>query len=393
VLAVGLNGLGAIRSLRKDGITPIPIFTSGQDVGSKSNGFEESYFVADDEDWEEKVYQLLLSIAPARPIPIIACSDRAAQFLQQYGDKLLKHYSLLIPPADIISTLNDKRLEITRMLEHGIPLPPSEANLDSRENIAEQPPLNLPVIIKPRTFADFSALDNAKNITVYTRQEWLDFYHKFGSQLHRLVAQEIIPGGDSNLWVCNATFDTESNMICGFSFRRLGTAPPHYGVTSLARSETNPRILELVQDIGRALGFVGPGMFEFKYDDRSNDYLYIETNPRIGLCNWFDTSCGINNVATTCRLAVGETLMTRQQQIDNRVFLNLAADFISRLEDGKSVLSILSVYRKLIGHRFIFAFFTIRDMRPFFFKTRVIIKRYTKPVLRFFLGRLRFSGK
>jgi len=382
VLSVGLNGLGAMRSLRQAGIKPIPVFFSPLDVGTKSNRFDRHYMVDGKGNWEPELFELLKQVAPPNPIPVISCSDRTAEFLLTHRESLQSQYALLIPPNQIITILNDKRMEIEELTRHEVPLPRSQPDL-TPEIFSREPPLDLPIIVKPRTHADFSALGGDKNVTIQSRQAWLDFYREYGAGCDRLIAQQIVPGDDENLWVCNATFDRSSSMVCGFTFRRLGTSPPHYGVTSLAQSEINERVLALVRRIGQALNFVGPGMFEFKYDRVLDDYLYIETNPRLGLCNWFDTSCGINNAAATCVLAMGCELADVPVQSDRRVFVNFAADFVSRLEDGQTLREIFATYWNYVGFEKVYAFFFLRDIRPFLYRAKVSLKRYFKPMARY----------
>jgi hypothetical protein len=155
-----------------------------------------------------------------------------------------------------------------------------------------------------------------------------------------LLAQEIVPGPDSNQWVCNCTFDGSGRLARAFVFQRLSLYPPHRGQTSYARSRWNEEVVALVARIGRQLEYAGPAMMEFKYDDRDGQCKYLEANPRIGQCNFFDTCCGVNNVYGAYRLALGRDLPAfRPRQENNVMFLNLLLDVRGRLSDQQGLVS------------------------------------------------------
>src|SRR5205823_482878 len=103
-------------------------------------------------------------------------------------------------------------------------------------------------------------------------------------------------GEDEALWVCDCVFDRRSDLVAAFTFKKLGTSPPHFGVASLGVSERNEELVELVRGLGRRLGYVGPADVDFKYDWRDRQYKYLEVNPRVGMCNYFGARCGVNCV-------------------------------------------------------------------------------------------------
>ena len=106
-------------------------------------------------------------------------------------------------------------------------------------------------------------------------------------------------------------------------------------------------------------------MFEFKYDERDDDYKYIELNPRLGMCNYFDTSCGINNVANAYWVAIGEEgRIESRLQNDGVIFMSLFEDLYSRLKDGQSVARILRTYLRDFFHPHVFAYFSLKDPAP-----------------------------
>ena len=212
-----------------------------------------------------------------------------------------------------------------------------------------------------------SRIIGAKNLTAGSPGELELAYARMQGRADRFIAQEIVPGDDSQLWVCNVTFDRSHRLVSAFSFQRLRTSPAHFGVTSSAVSRRNDAVIARVESIGRELGYVGPAMFEFKQHPATGEYLYIEINPRIGMCNWFDTRCGVNNVLAAYRVALREPLdSTPPVQRDGVVFLDLFADFYSRLADGENLGGVIRAYAGHLGSPRVAAYFLAGDLRPGF---------------------------
>jgi len=362
VLANGLNGYGALRSLDAAGIATIAIVPGRDDLSAHSRLPRETIVLPVDEAWEEQILKLLFRLEVPSSTPLIACSDRAAAFLQASREVLEPRFGLLIPDGRVIETLNDKRTELELMQSIGVPIPGSVTRFSSAESL--RIPLTMPLIVKPRTHEGYATL-RAKNRIIATEGEWSSFLSEFEPQLDQFVVQEVIPGPDENLWVCNATLDRESRLVRFFSFQRLGTAPSHYGVTSLAVSTYNELLRERVQSIAVALAYVGPLMMEFKYDEHSGEYLYIETNPRLGMCNWFDTSCGVNNAEAVCRLASGGSLREPGSQLEGVVFVHALADLIARLESRERWRDLAILYGRLARMPKTWAVLTPADPAPF----------------------------
>jgi len=245
----------------------------------------------------------------------------------------------------------------------GIPLPKTLQRLP-RSHVDFAEAMGLPSIIKPRTSLVVEEIGK-KNFVVRTRVEVEEFYRNYDQNIDSFIAQEVIPGADDMLWVCNCTFNHSHDLIEGFTFRRLRLCPPHFGVTSYAISESNEEILRLVAELGKGLKYTGPAMVEFKLDARDGVYKYIELNPRLGLCNFFDTTCGVNNVWHTYRLALGaEVAPTGKRQRDGVMYLSLLQDLPARLADGESLLSILRHYLSNRKREHVGPYFHRDDLLP-----------------------------
>ena len=294
---------------------------------------------------------------------IIPTADRHVAMLSEQEAHLREQFRLILPRPELVATLLDKRAEIPLMGELGIATPRSVAVLPTTpEEIVAA--VGLPLIVKPRSFAHGSRL-SFKTLVIRDQASLASFYAQNQARLDSLVAQEVVPGTDSDLWKCDCTFNLRSELVNGFTFQKIRMAPAHFGVSSLAISRSHPAVLDLVAGIGRKLGYTGPMNIEFKYDARDGQFKYIEINPRLGMCNYFDAVCGVNNAWYAYRLAMGEDLQPETPgQRDGVLYCSVLSDIATRIGDGEKPAQIARHYFRLRRHDRVGAYFRWRDPLP-----------------------------
>ena len=372
VLAVGLNGLGAVRGLGQRGL-PVAAICPKSDTGIlRSRYVKQGFVIPIGDGYMDRLQAFLLETFPSGGV-LVATSDESAEFLQHRRGELYEHgFRFLIPHDDTTALLNDKRREIELIRSLEIPLPRSISRVDPPEFLHRLRP---PIIIKPRRY-DGYALIKAKNIIIQDAEGAQRFLTQYPPHLDLFVAQEVIPGDDDQLWVCNCLFDASGQLRSAFTFQRLGTSPSHFGVTTAAIGFDNPVVKEITRKIGESIRYVGPAMFEYKYDARDGEYKYIEINPRLGMCNWFDTSSGVDNVYYYYCLATGQEaqLPLAPPPQRERGFINFLPDLYARIEDRQPPTQILRVQWKALRRRPVFARFVWKDPRPWLTSLRKDLK-------------------
>jgi D-aspartate ligase len=361
VLAVDINGLGVLRSLHRAGIPTIAVATDPRDPVLKSRLPMGKWLVPPGEP-DKALLDTLTLITGARLV-LIPTSDAHVSFLLRHRETLARHFAFCLPSSTVAESLLDKQAQAELVGALGIPIPRTVLQLRAPYDERLEA-LGLPIIFKPRTFADRHLL-GCKNVVVHTARERDLFLTRHAQVLPGLVAQEVIPGPDDQLWVCNCTFDRDHSLVGAFTFRRLSLSPAHYGVTSYAVSHRNDKVVELVAALGRALRYVGPAMIEFKRDLRDQKYKFIEINPRLGMCNAFDTRCGVENALNTYKLSLGERPAAMDTpQRDQVMFLSLFDDVDSRRSEGATLAATLRRYARHLGRPHVGAYFAWNDPAP-----------------------------
>ena len=382
VLGGNVNGLGALRSLAHHGIQSIVVTNSKVDPILRSKYPIERHVI--DPITDLALLSLLDRYRDRHPV-VIATSDYFASFLTTYENRLKESIHVFMPSNKLVQLLNDKRSETYAMQRAKVTIPKTIGELPS--NAAQLIALmGVPLIIKPRSDPDKTII-NAKNCIISSADDLEWFYERYGNHLDQFVVQEIIPGDDESLWLCLCVFDHNSCLVQAFTFYRLGCSPAHYGVTSFAVSKTNKIIAEQAAVIGRALKYRGVASIEFKFDERDRTYKYLETNPRLGMCNWFAACCGVNNAAASYQLALnggsdreGDIGLDHCEQKNGVVFIDLYQDLSARMREGENWSSIFLRYIKYLGRPRVGAYWYWRDPLPAcYLLSRGFLRRMAAP--------------
>ena len=361
VLASGLNGLCTVRSLGVAGVTVFAVVSA-----PSSPCVYSRYGRAFKREPREPLLNTLGRLRRDHGVThgvLMATSDGEARELAEAMDQLPQGMHFAGPSSATVALLMDKRTEIETISRVSDLLPRSLAEIPDSP-AAVLCALALPIIFKPRTQQMADQL-GMKNVVVSTPEALSAFFERFDRSLDLFVAQEVIPGDDETIWQCNAVFNQKHALVSAFTFQKLGMSPPHFGVTTMGRSLRNDEVIARARRIGEALGYVGPAGMEFKRDPRDGCYRYIETNPRHGMTNWFDTSCGVNSALRAYQLALGDEEAVHPLQDGERIFIDLHADLVSRLvDDAEPWTSVLRRYLSLMTVSRVPAYWWWRDPLP-----------------------------
>ena len=382
VIGKGANALGVIRSLHGRGVDVFLVVTRRGDAAGYSRYLRKTLLFPTSEMYAapDKFLEFLEKEVPAGSV-VIPAGDPPMLWISMHRQKIRERYLVHCLREGLAESILNKNTQIEMLESTGVDFPVTlfgidgdtgGGQFDNREKLLA---MDWPVIIKP-TVAEY-VRHIGKNVILRSRAEADSFVAKHAAILSHLQAQEFIPGDDRHLWVCNCFFDEHSRLKQAFTFQRLGLWPAHRGTTSYAISVANEEVCALSQKIGRDWGFTGPGMFEFKYDERKSVYRYLELNPRLGQCNWFDCCCGIDNVWYLYLLSQGQPLpggIPRQR--DGVVCHSLLADIHARLKDRQSFFSIARLYMRDLFKPHVGQFFSLYDPLPAFVASVYAAKKF-----------------
>ena len=361
VLSSDAIGLGAVRSLQLGGVPTVVVMMDPWEP-VRASRYGRKILVPQSNEPSAAILEVLATIEGERPV-LIPTSDHLTWFVSQNRSELESRFRCCIPPERAIHTVVDKAKD-TQLLQGKIPLPRTVQTLPSSpaELVRE---LGLPLIVKPRTFEDKRNLA-WRNVVIRSLTQAEAFYRESSAIFGRVIAQELIPGPDDTLWESMCLFDESHALVRAFTFRKLSTMPAHYGATSRGISWRSAALIELSRTIGSLLEYEGIADIDVKWDLRDGEYKYLELNPRLGLCHYFGTQCGINLTLDAYRMSCGEKLTDDVSQVNGRTYLAVLEEIGARLQSGESFLTIsrdvvkaLSAWPVPVG-----PYFAPQDMLP-----------------------------
>jgi D-aspartate ligase len=361
VLSSDAVGLGAVRSLHAGGVPTIVVMLDPWEPVRVSR-YGHKVLVPRSHDIEAAILDVLSGISrEPRPV-LIPTSDLLAHLVAKHRAQLEERFRCCIPPDAAINIALDKATDTQLLQGTEIPFPNTVQVLpDSPAELVCQ--LGVPLLVKPRTYLDKESL-GWRNVVIRSLADADAFYRTSSAVFSRVIAQELIPGPDNALWECICLFDGDREVVSAFTFRKLATMPAHYGATSRGRSERNAALLDLAAAIGKRFNYVGIADIDVKYDARDGRFKYLELNPRLGLCHYFGTRCGVNVTLDAYRLACGEELPERALQIEGKTFLAVLEEIGGRLQDGDSLLAVLRGVLRALARRPVGAYFARDDVWP-----------------------------
>lgn len=383
VLSSDAIGLGAVRSLHRGGVpTTVVMLDPWEPV--RVSRYAEKILVPKSSDPEAAVLEVLAGI-DENPRPILfPTSDLLAHIVTQHRARLAQRFQLCIP-SDAAMTLALDKSKDTRLLdgtEIALPktiqdLPASPAELIER--------LGMPLIVKPRTYVDKDGL-GWRNVVIRSLADAEEFYRTSTGVFHHVIAQELIPGPDDALWEVICLFDNNHRLVRAFTFRKLATMPAHFGATSRAVSEHSEALMDLARVAGQRFEYVGLADIDVKYDARDGRFKYLELNPRLGMCHYFGTRCGVNLTLDAYRLMSGETLAPQAPQAVGKTYLAVLEETGGRLADGDSVFAVLGGIMRALLDGPVGPYFAWDDLLPGPFAVMRLVRRFFSKAWR---GKLR----
>ncbi len=299
VLVVGCHimGLGVIRSLHLKQIDTVALHYEPTDIAHWSRYPSEKAKIPDPGKDEEAFVRFLMQKANTwGGALIIPTNDLVAITISKNKKRLGNHYVVAVPDWEVIQLFADKEKQYRMADEAGVPRP-NTFILNSNEDLRDRGHgIGYPCVLKPSESYKFMEMFQKKNFVVYNFREMAEKYKLCHDAGLRIMAQEIIPGPDTDLRKMQGYMNSKGRIVGKFFLSKIRSNPPPFGVGRVVVSkERDPEVEDLTNRFLLHTGF-REGFFsiEFKKDPRDNKLKLIENNIRLVRNNWLATCCGIN---------------------------------------------------------------------------------------------------
>jgi D-aspartate ligase len=294
ILGLGENGYGILRSLTREGVRAVGFHTAAQEFGRYSK-YCETHFLPPSLN-DDQISRVLIERARrlgAKPV-LFATSDYHASVLAKHREELSPYFHFHWVGMDDLRRSVDKA-RISRVCQEAGVLAPRTHVTRPDEKLADlEKGLSFPCLIKPNRGFDTPWPAHLKNFIVRSPEELRAFYQAHPQLKGETILQEIIEGGDDEIFQCTALIRMSGEAGAAFCTRKLHQYRPGYGVMCFGRSEENQVVAAQALRLLDALQYRGLASLEFKHRAKDGRYYFIEMNPRLPWYSALFVDAGVN---------------------------------------------------------------------------------------------------
>ncbi len=291
VVDVGfVNGLGAIRSLGRAGLRVYAVDHRPSALGFRSRHAQPVLAPPPLED-EDGFVERLRTLGPGVVFPT---HDEGLRAVARH------ELGLLCPFPREVERIQRKRVQ----LEAAVHAPGTRFPATSDEAVAAAAELGYPVLVKPSEPVGFRQRSGRQAIRCETAREVEEAFAI--AEPFEPMVQELIPGGDEELWTLGTYLDDELEPLGLFCGRKLRQTPRGVGTARMAEAAWNDDVVDSGLAVLRALGCHGLSQVEFKRDPRDGRFKLMEVNPRLWQWHSLARACGVDLPLIAYRHLTGE---------------------------------------------------------------------------------------
>jgi D-aspartate ligase len=295
-----VNGLAAIRSLGRAGIPVFAVDHRSSPLGFRSR-YAQPVTVPDPLGDEDGFVDAVARIGG--PAVVFPTHDPPLNALARHAERL-DGFLFPFPAWARLEAIQDKWHQL---------------------EVAEGAGVDAPATAAPKTAAAASYAAEAHGFPVLVKPRHPDgFKRKFGTQAFRCetvaevdrayadtepfgpLVQEVIPGGDEELYSLGSYLRADSEPLGLFSGRKLKQVPPQVGTCRIGEAVWVQEVVDAGLRLLKALGFRGISQVEFKRDPRDGRFKLMEVNPRLWQWHGLAAACGVDLPLIAYRDLTGE---------------------------------------------------------------------------------------
>ncbi len=295
ILGMDANGLGLARSLGRRGISVV-----GVDPRPVLPAFRSKYVrpLSCGEISLESPDPLLRSLNEhaernGRGI-LYPTSDFFVLLISRHRDELASNFDFNMPPAGLMETVLNKRLQHQEATRLGITVPSTfyPTTMEDLDEIFET--IEYPAFIKPCYPFDWYRLFGSKGSLANSDQELMAGFRRALDNGIEAIVQEFVVGPSSNMYSFATYISRDGWMAPPCAWQKVRQAPVDFGVGSFVRTVREPLIEEMGVRFLKGIGYTGIAELEFKRDEKDDEFKLIEMNARSWLQNSLTACAGLD---------------------------------------------------------------------------------------------------
>tara|TARA_R110000851_G_scaffold289629_1_gene443780 strand:- start:6754 stop:8007 length:1254 start_codon:yes stop_codon:yes gene_type:complete len=291
VMGLSPTGLHVIRELGREGVPVIG-------VSSESQSAAFSCYLSGkiiEPDAECRINRLCEMFPEknhgqpgAKPV-LIPTSDQDVELIVENHLQLSRHFSFQAVYSNGLASEIMNKESFYRLCESCGVSYPALWKGTAEEIRSLRDDLVYPCIVKPSLIHEVKSLMKGKKVWLVKDQAELDaIIDSIPDKKAVLLAQEIVPGPESEIGLYCAYFEDGKGATQAFTARKLRQYPPGFGSASLVQSSDEVECKRITEDFLCSIGYNGIAASELKRDPATGEWKMIEINVRPSL--WFSIS-------------------------------------------------------------------------------------------------------
>lgn len=309
VLGASVNGLSFARSLGRRGVEVLML--DSQDQIGRHTRYAETRILPSCREHPDAWLKTLRRVAVRtgdRPV-VFATSDEHNVFLATYQEELASDFRMLVPPIGTMQAIVNKREQYEIAERAGVPIPATffPESTEQLEELLDRIPF--PCILKPyRAHVGRAKIGSKKVAVCETPGRLREIFASVAGGDAAFMVQEIVPGGDRDLFGYLAFWGRDGDEICWLTKQKLRQNPPLFGDGCLQVTVEEPDVARLSRQLLEAFDYRGFVGVEFKRDTRDGTFRLMEINPRTVSGNQMAITAGVDFPWVGYRYLLGESI-------------------------------------------------------------------------------------
>jgi len=365
VLGLGVHGLAVVRALGRHGV-PVDVADPDPTQPQRHSRYLRRFLPVESLG-DDRLVDALLAYgrrSPNRTV-LFLTMDRTVPVVSAHRAALQEYFHFTLPSAEVIAELMDKTRLPGFLARCGARYPATRPLRASTDIDAVADTIGFPCVVKPAVRAV-----GFKAAIVATRDALAAAYADASRHSDALVAQEWIPGGDSDVYFCFAYVGTDGTPQGVFVGRKLRQYPRGTGIAAAAEGCDDTRVRDESLRLFQHAGYRGFGSTEFRRHPVTGEDVFIEFT--VGRTD-YNVGCAVANgvdlpVIGYCD-TIGAPAPRAPRQRNARVWVDLGrlvpAIVAARRDGYASTTATFSALARAMSPRNTFTLFNRRDLAPF----------------------------
>lgn len=342
VFGGGINGLGVIRNLGRNGVT-VYCVVDKVDEAIYSKYCKKRFVVPNIQNNTQVLKSFLTKLDSTLSdyAVLYSTTDLFSLGLSRLKDEIQGNYHVLLPAPEIVETLVNKKLFYRSLSDLGVvcPITYFPDSIESAKKMSKV--MRYPVFIKPYVSQVFTKKFSRKGFIANLPEELIHHFNLAVRNKIDVMLQEVVPGPAGNIIGVPGYFSNGQYSPIFFAYHRIRAWPPVFGNTTLMESipiSYVVQLTEIVKSYLEAIKYYGLMEAEFKMDPRDGIFKLLEINARTWWQNSLPTKCGLNLVLIAYLIALGKKIRFEDSYQVGKKWINLPTDILSLIGTGDTGL-------------------------------------------------------